>query len=165
MANKSKSKSPAPQETRYPSHPMLSLWDDMDRMFSRYFRTPMAAGAFARDFDWPAKGQMMPDVDVKETDKSIVISAELPGMEEKDVELSVANGYLTLKGEKKEETEKDEEDRHITERRYGSFRRTFPIGEEIEADKISAKFDKGVLKITLPKNHGKSEKKRKITIG
>ena len=75
------------------------------------------------------------------------------------------DGYLTLKGEKKEESEKDEEDVHVMERHYGAFRRTFPIGQDIEADKISAKFDKGVLRINLPKNSKSKAKEQKIAIG
>ena len=152
MPDKSASKTPAKQDARYADHPILSLWEDMDRMFARHFRTPTTYRALGKAIDWPISGETAPQVDVKETKKAVTISAELPGMEEKDIELTVHDGYLTLKGEKKEEIDKDEENVHVMERRYGAFRRTFPIGQDIEVDKISAKFDKGVLKITLPKN-------------
>ena len=168
MPEKSTPKPPAKQDTNYADHPILSLWEDMDRMFARYFKAPVSfspmGSSMTKALEWPGAGGMVPKVDVKESKKAVTISAELPGMEEKDIELTVHDGYLTLKGEKKEESEKEEEDVHVMERRYGSFRRTFPIGQEVETDKIAAKFDKGVLKITLPKNGEKKAKERKIAI-
>ena len=119
--------------------------------------------------DWPAPAMAKvtattPKVDVEEHDKGYLITAELPGMDEKDVEVTVADDMLTLKGEKKQESERDENNMHISERSYGSFRRSFRLPPEVAADKISADFDKGVLKISVPKVAEKASPVKKINI-
>lgn len=108
--------------------------------------------------------ELAPKVDVAETDAAYEVTAELPGMEEKDLEVSVADGTLTLKGEKKVEREEKKKDYHLTERSYGSFRRTFRVPESVEVDKISAGFAKGVLTVTLPKSKEAQAKSRKIEV-
>lgn len=134
---------------------MGHLFDDMWRDFPR----PMFGTL--RDL-----GDMeMPRVDVTEDDTSIRISSELPGMDEKDVEVIMSGNRLTIKGEKKEETKKDEEKGHTYyERSYGKFERSFTVGDNVNADDIEAKFDKGVLSIVLPKAETPKETVRKITI-
>ena len=93
-----------------------------------------------------------PKVDVKDTGKEVLVTAELPGLEEKDVEVSLNGDVLTISGEKKEEKEEKGEERYRLERSYGSFRRSFTLPCEIAADKASASFKKGVLSVTLPKS-------------
>lgn len=92
-----------------------------------------------------------PAVDVAETDKAYEIKAELPGLDEKDVEVKLVNGGLTIKGEKHEEKEEKQKDYYLHERRFGSFERYFQIPEGVDSEKIEATFSKGVLTVMLPK--------------
>jgi HSP20 family protein len=103
-------------------------------------------------------------VDVAETDTAYEITAELPGMDEKNIEVNVANGGITIKGEKKEETEEKKKDYYVSERRYGSFERYFTLPEAADADKIAATFKNGVLKVTLPKTAEAQKPAKKIEI-
>jgi HSP20 family protein len=90
-------------------------------------------------------------VNVAETDSAYEIEAELPGIDEKDVEVKLADDILTISGELKEEKEDKKKDYHVMERRYGAFRRSFELPDNVAEDKIEAKFSKGVLTVTLPK--------------
>ena len=99
-----------------------------------------------------ARMDMSPRVDVGEDEKRYEISAELPGMDEEDIDVTIDHGVLMLKGEKKQESDREEKDFHVTERSYGSFQRSFRLPEDVEADKVSASFKKGVLKVALPKS-------------
>jgi HSP20 family protein len=90
-------------------------------------------------------------MDIAETDKEIEITVELPGMQEKDIQLNVADSVLTIRGEKKDESEETKKDYHLVERSYGSFLRTVELPAGVNADQIKAEMTKGVLKITVPK--------------
>ena len=107
-----------------------------------------------------------PKMDVSETAKEIRVTAELPGMEEKDVEVTFSDGMLTIQGERKDETEEKDEDKrfYLRECSYGSFRRMLPIGELVKEDKLTAKFKNGKLTVILPKTQEAKEKTRKIPI-
>ena len=94
----------------------------------------------------------------------IAVEAELPGLDEKDVSLTIANGVLTIQGEKKLEHEEEKENYHVMERRYGSFQRSLRIPDTVDEKKIEARFDKGVLKVTLPKRAEAASEPRKIEI-
>jgi HSP20 family protein len=96
-------------------------------------------------------GQSMPAVDIVEKDKSFEITAELPGMDQKDIEIKLSNGSLIIKGEKQETKEEKKKGYHLSERSYGSFERMFNLPKEVDADKIEASYSKGVLSISLPK--------------
>jgi HSP20 family protein len=102
-------------------------------------------------------------VDVTDTEDAYEIAAELPGLEETEVEVRVGEDMLTIKGEKTEEVTEKEKTWHMTERRYGAFQRSFRLPAEVDADKVKAAFDKGVLKVTLPK--AEAAKPKKIAIG
>jgi HSP20 family protein len=137
--------------------PFLSLHREMNRMFDDFFRDfdmrlPMGAGFSG---GWP-------HMDLSETDKEVTITAELPGMEEKDVELLLEDGLLTLKGEKRAESE--DKERQLSERYYGRFERRIPLDAEVQADKAEARFRNGVLTVTLPKNPDARPKGRRIAI-
>lgn len=123
---------------------------------------------FGRSFPFPGfmgeGGYFTPRVNVSETDKEIQISAELPGMEEKDIDVNLSGNVLTIKGEKKYEKEEEKKDYRIMERSYGSFQRRIPLPYDIAADNIKAEFSKGVLTITLPKPPEVAEKNKKIKI-
>ena len=106
----------------------------------------------------------MPTVDISETDKAYEITAELPGMDEKNVEVKLANGLLTIKGEKQDEKEEKKKDYHMRERSYGSFERSFQVPDGVNADKIEANFKKGVLTVILPKSAEAQKAEKKITV-
>lgn len=110
-------------------------------------------------------GQLTPRIDVSETDQAFEVLAELPGMEEKDVELLLQDHVLTIRGEKKFEKEEKRKNYHMIERQYGSFQRSFELPDIVDETKIAAKFDKGVLCVTLPKSAKAKESSRKIAIG
>ena len=116
----------------------------------RFMRGPFAG--FSGFPGCASQGEITPSMDVKETDDQVLVSAELPGLDPKDVELTLENGVLTIKGQKREETEKKEGETVLAhEIRYGAFSRSMALPGEVLADKASASFDKGVLKITIPK--------------
>jgi len=133
---------------REEEHPMLVLQRDMNRLFDEFFRGfgLMPFGAFGERWD-----VFSPRVDVVESGKEIKVSAELPGMEEGDIEVTLSNDVLTISGEKKEEVENRGKDYYHVERSYGSFRRAIPLPCEVDTDKAEATFKKGVLTVTLPK--------------
>lgn len=141
-------------------HPLDILRRDMDRMFEDFwqgFDLPMFG------FDRPY-GAGMPRMDVIEDEDQIRISAELPGMDEKDVEVVLRDNALTIKGEKKLEKEEKEKAYTYMERSYGSFHRSIPLEAEVMADKVEARFDKGVLTVTLPKSPEAKKKYKKVPI-
>lgn len=99
----------------------------------------------------PMRGEWMPALDVSETKDSLIVKAEVPGMEPKDIDISLSGDLLTIKGEKKQKTEEKKESFHRIETRYGAFSRTIRVPVSVNSDKIEASYDKGVLKIVLPK--------------
>jgi HSP20 family protein len=99
-----------------------------------------------------------------ESDKAYEITAELPGMDEKDIEVKVVSGNLMIKGEKQEEKEEKQKDYYLHERRFGSFERRFQVPEGVDADKIDASFKKGVLTVTLPKKLEAQKPAKKIEV-
>jgi len=139
--------------------PFTSLRRDMDRLFEDFSREsawgpPALAGA-----------GMAPRLDVSETDSEIRIEAELPGVDEKDVEVVLSDGRLTIKGEKKQEKEEKKKDFHLVERSYGAFARSIGLPFEADPSQVKASFAKGVLTITVPKPPQVKAKEKKIPIG
>ncbi len=135
---------------RREDNPTLTLQQQMNRMFDDFFRRSnmMPFGELASQL-----GTFNPHIDVSENEKALIVSAELPGLEEKDVEVSLANNLLTISGEKKQEKEEKDENYYRAERTYGSFSRSVAIPCPIETDKAEAVFKNGVLTVTLPKVH------------
>ncbi len=125
-------------------------------LFDRFFDDWGLTSVFGEDKEW------MPAFDISENDKGYVVTAELPGIDIKDVDMTVSEGILTVKGEKKHEKEENTEGYHRVERRYGSFERSFRIPGKIETDKIDASYKDGVLKVLLPKAEGTETKKIEI---
>ena len=121
---------------------------------------------FFEDFDLPTlfsdEASFAPAFDVSETENELIVRAEVPGMDQKDIDVSLSDGVLTIKGEKKQEKEDKNEDYHTVERRYGAFSRTMRLPVEVDIDKVDATYKKGVLKITLPKSEPAKPKKIKI---
>ena len=103
-----------------------------------------------------------PSVDVSETQKNVIVKAELPGMDAKDVDLSIEKGTLVIRGEKKQESEEKDENYHRVERSYGSFHRSIPLPCKCDPDKVKAKYKNGVLTVTLPKD--KDAQPRRVSI-
>ena len=143
--------------------PFMMMRRDMDRVF----------GDFLYDWRWPDRtlnmldrqmGSFMPEIDVTETDKEFRITADLPGMDEKDLEVSFIDGGLSIKGEKREEHEEEKGDVYRAERRYGAFERMMPLSSDIDVNKAKATFKKGVLKITLPKTENARSNRKTIPI-
>ncbi|MDL1958515.1 MAG: Hsp20/alpha crystallin family protein [Deltaproteobacteria bacterium] len=99
----------------------------------------------------PMRGEWMPALDVSETKDALIVKAEVPGIEPKDIDISLSGDLLTIKGEKKQKTEEKKESFHRIETRYGAFSRTIRVPVSVNSDKIEASYDKGVLKIILPK--------------
>ncbi len=150
--------------------PLSLLRDDIDRAFDRMFADwprfgdLTRRGIFDNDAFFAKPDVAAPIVDVSEDDKAYRIEAELPGVDESDIDVTVTGNRLSLRGEKKSETEKRDKNIHMSERRYGSFERTFQLPDDVNADKIKAKFSNGVLKLKLPKSAKAKSKERKISV-
>lgn len=138
--------------------PFLSLHREVNRLFDDVLRTSGLL-SFGRA---SAVGAAWPNVEITDNDKEIKVTAEVPGLEEKDVEVLLADGVLTVKGEKRSETE--DKDRQFSERYYGRFERRIPLGLEVEEDKIDARFKNGVLTVTLPKTEKAQSQVKRIAI-
>jgi HSP20 family protein len=135
--------------------PFLALHREMNRLFDEAFRDFGTPAFFGRVPSWPS-------VEVAETDKDMRISAELPGLDEKDVEVLMEDGALIIRGEKKSEVE--DKERQFSERYYGRFERRIPLGFEAEGDKVGAEFNNGVLTVTLPKSAKAQAAAKRIAI-
>ena len=138
----------------------VNPWSDLDELGTRLGRM-FEDSAFTA----PTHKGWMPAVNVEETSESILLTAELPGLGEDDVEIELENNILTIRGEKREEREEGEEGGryHLWERRYGSFQRSFTVPRTVNPEDIDAGFDSGVLTVTMPK--AAEAKGRKISIG
>lgn len=145
--------------TQTEGSPFFSLHRDIDRAIDDMFHN---FGRFGTSIETVA---FTPHLDVSEDDHNYMVAVELPGMEEKEIDLEIKDGNLLIKGEKKfERDEKSKEGYHLVERSYGSFLRTVPLGFDVEPTAIEAVYKKGVLKITVPKPEGLNLKARKIEI-
>jgi HSP20 family protein len=168
-AEKAGKATPAKRESL--AHPLLTLRDQMDRLFDE-FASDWRLPSLRRElFEWEpfrtplwTRGVVDVRFDVSETDEALEMTAELPGIDEKDVELVLSDGVLTLKGEKRAEKEEREKDYYLSERRYGAFARSMRLPESVDTGKIKATFDKGVLKVIAPKRAEAKAKKKKIAI-
>jgi HSP20 family protein len=148
-----------------PSNPLVSLHKEVDRLFDDFMGDfqPWRRGIrLWEDSD----GELVPQVDVSETDKEVQVTADLPGIDEKDIEVTLADGILTIKGERKAEKEEKDEKRsfHRMERSYGFYKRSIAVPSEVVEDKIKAEFSKGVLTIKMPKSAEAKSKVKKISI-
>jgi HSP20 family protein len=105
-----------------------------------------------------------PSVDISENDDNIVVNAEIPGMNKEDINVSVRDDTLTIKGEKKREREEEEENYHVVERSYGRFQRSFTLPDNVKSDDIKANYKDGVLNITIPKTEEAKSKELKVDV-
>jgi len=127
-----------------PFREVSRLRREMDRLWDDYF------GPGRRGLQ-PLEPEFAPAMDVKETAEAVVVKAEVPGIDAKDINISMTGDVLTIKGEKKSEREEKEENYHVVERSYGSFARSITLPGAVDLDNIEAKYDKGVLTVTCPK--------------
>ncbi|ACP23383.1 heat shock protein 16 (plasmid) [Sinorhizobium fredii NGR234] len=140
--------------------PFLSLHQEMNRLFDDVLRGRLG-GPLQRGTQ--EGGMMMPDIDVSETENEVRICAELPGVKDEDVDVSLNDDTLTIRAEKKFERKDEKENYHFMERSYGTFQRSLRLPYSVDADKIRADFADGVLTVTLPKGP-EQEKRRKIQV-
>jgi HSP20 family protein len=155
------------EESRVPSlfrdnerDPFLSLHREVNRLFDDVFRgldggLPSVGRVSPFNGNWPS-------VEISDNDKEIKVTAEVPGMEEKDIEVLLDDGVLTLRGEKRSET--GDKDRQFSERYYGRFERRIPVGCEVQEDEVDARFRNGVLTVTLPKTEKAQSQVKRIAI-
>jgi len=144
-----------------------SFRSEMDRLFDRFVRgfgLPSLRNMADFEPPWRSFGFSPPSIDMSEDDKAYKISAELPGLDAKDVEVSVSGDRLVLKGEKRQEQEEKHKNYYHSERTYGSFQRSFELPASVDRGKIAADFSKGVLTITLPKTAAMQQQQKKIEI-
>ena len=139
--------------TQEKEHPILTLQRQMNHLFD-----DMLGDMWGGGFRWPVPAAwgrptdfIVPKVDIAETDDEIQVSADLPGLDEKDIKVTLDENLLTIQGEKKAEHEEKQKNYHLMERSYGSFQRSIPLPVGVEQKKVRASFKKGVLQVTLPK--------------
>ena len=151
-------------------HPLETLRREVDRLFedfgSDFWRAPFRRSAFDVEPFWRREWNFAatPAVDIVEKDNAYEVTADLPGIDEKNIEVNVANGTLTIKGEKQEEKEEKKKDYYLHERHFGSFQRSFRVPDGVDADKIDAQFKKGVLTVTMPKTAEAQKPAKKIEV-
>ena len=171
MADKS-SKGPAkPEEIRHHVSvwdPLASLRREFDRLFDDFSAVSgqRPGSVVSAEPFWRGEfglGQA-PAVDIVEHDENYQVTAELPGMDEKDIDVKFVDGVLTIKGEKREESEEKQKDYYRSERRFGAFQRSFRVPDGVEADKIAAHVKDGVLTVLLPKSDDAKKREKKIQI-
>ena len=155
-------RSQAPARRNESGHPMFALQSDINQALEDFWRTfemPMLRGLSDDNMDMD-----LAKVDVRDTDDAVEVAAELPGMEEKDIDVSVTDGALVIRGEKEEEKEEGDEGYLVRERRFGAFERVVPLPENLEYDAAEATFRNGVLNIRIPKQAGKESGRRRVSI-
>jgi HSP20 family protein len=142
----------------HPFEDIEKVRSEMDRLVDTFLFGVPQRGDFWEEAEW------LPAVDVAETKNEIVVNVEIPGMDSKEFDISLSEGKLTVKGEKKQDRVEKEENYHLTERRYGTFSRSILLPQEVESDKISTSYKNGVLTVTLPKSDGAKKKEIKIKV-
>jgi HSP20 family protein len=147
--------------------PVRLFHQEIDRMFDDFFRSfGFPAMRFDRDFPALAQSEWLrPTVDIAATEREYIISVEIPGVEEKDFNLDMSDGTLSIRGEKRQEKEEKEINYHRMERSFGSFQRVVSLPEDVDQDGITAKYATGVLTIKLPRTSKTKTESRKIPIG
>lgn len=143
--------------------PLSHIRREIDRLFDDFH--PFTLGRSFHDLDWSATAwPVAPAVDLVEKDGRFEITAELPGLEQKNIDVKVADSVITISGEKSEEKLDEKKDFHVSERRYGSFQRSFRLPESVDGERIEAAFNNGVLTITMPKSPAAVKNEKKIEI-
>jgi HSP20 family protein len=149
--------------------PFEGLRREVDRLFEDFqlgtWRSPFGRGAFDVQPFW--RGDLWsraPAVDIVDKESAYELSAELPGMDENNIDVKFSDGTLTIKGEKRDEREEKKKNFYLAERRYGSFQRSFSVPKSVDAGRIEANFKNGVLTVTLPKTPQARQNEKKIPV-
>ncbi len=138
-----------------PFRELATLREEMNRLWDRFF------GEREEEL---FIGEKFPSVDVSESEDKIVVTAEVPGMKPEEIDVSLSDGILTIKGERKQEKEEKDKNYHLVEIKYGQFSRSIRLPAEVKEDKVSAEYKNGILKITLPKTEEAKKKEIKIQV-
>ena len=150
------------------SQPLLDLRSEIDTLFDRFFPTPFFGPFGTRLMEaQPLRqrfGGNAPKVDVSESDREIQIVAELPGLKQEDVRLTLEDDVLTMSGETSESREETDKEYHLAERSYGRFERSFRLPDTVDRERVSAKFENGLLTVTLTKSEKAQQKVKRIEI-
>jgi len=149
------------REHRPPMDPLERMHDDMDRLFGEYFRRPFLPQL---SFEEGENGALIANLDMSETDDTVEVVVDVPGIEEKDIEVTLSDGALLIKGKRESEKEEKDKNYHRIERSYGKFQRRVPLPCDVKADKIDARLEKGILTVKLPKSEESKKADRKIKI-
>jgi HSP20 family protein len=150
--------------------PFENLRREIDRVFDSFglgrWEFPFGRRAFELELPWPRETSwsLAPAIDLVAQENEYEITAELPGLDEKNVEVKLSNGTLTIKGEKREEKEEREKDYYLSERRYGSFLRSFQVPADVDIGKIEATFARGILTVKLPKSAEAKKNEKTIAV-
>jgi HSP20 family protein len=149
--------------------PFMSLRREMDQLFEDFFSRTMAPFGRTMEFDpfRPFEGAFRPStpaVDLVERENEYVVTAELPGLDEKALEVKLSGDVLSIRGRKEEERKEERENYRMSERRFGSFQRSLRLPQDVDPEKIDAQFSKGVLTVTLPKSEDALKKQKKIEV-
>jgi HSP20 family protein len=147
----------------FPGDPFLSLHREMNRLFDDVFRGTALPTASGSQGQGDVGNFVNASMNVSETDKEIRITAELPGVTEQDIDVSLDDDVLTIRGEKKFERKDDKENFHFVERSYGTFQRSLRLPYAVDSEQVQASFENGVLTVTLPKT-GRQERSRRIQV-
>ncbi|MFW6180634.1 MAG: Hsp20/alpha crystallin family protein [Spirochaetota bacterium] len=142
----------------------LMRWEPMRELSSLRDRMDQLMDRFLGGWELPAMEGWAPAIDVTETDQEIVVKADIPGIDQKDLEVTLSGDNLVIKGERKEEKEEKGRHFHRVERRYGGFQRAIPLPAVVDADKIKADYENGVLEVHLPKTEEARQRKIKINV-
>ncbi len=151
----------APARQGLEGYPVDFFRSEMNRLVDDFFKG-FGLRPFSEETD--TFGAFNPTVDMTEDESSVQVTAELPGMDEKDIEINLTKDSLTIKGEKKTESENKDKESYFLERSFGSFTRVLPIAADVDPDKVEAVFKKGVLNITMPKLVKEKKEQKKIKI-
>ena len=144
--------------------PFAEMRSEMDRVFDSFLGRSLF-GRLALFGRTEAATTIAPDIDIRENDKEIILEAELPGIDEKDIDILVRDGVLSLRREKKSERDDKKDNFHLVERSYGSFERSFRLPDSADEAQIKADFNKGVLRVVVPKRAEAVKLEKKIPIG
>src|SRR5262245_5876797 len=144
-----------------PFRELVSLQERMNRLFDDSYRTRSGSG---QEDDWALGGSWAPSVDIYEHDNTIILKAEIPGVDPKDVDIRVENNTLTLRGERKLDHEVKRDDYHRVERSYGQFSRSFTLPSTVNTEKIKAEYKDGVLRLALPKREEAKPKQIQVDV-
>lgn len=144
--------------TAFPGGMPMPTFDELEARMQRMLEGNLFAESFAQPLGF------LPATDVSETKDLVTLAIELPGLEKKDLDIDIEDGVLTVRGEKLEEKKEDDKKYHLVERTYGSFQRAFALPRTVDTTKITAEFEKGVLKVLLPKTPESQAKSHRVDI-